>query len=248
MGIKRKISDREIEEEGDGCQRESILSLSMDKLSSKTIRKVEPPLLRSVLILNTLKYIANDLHANGIQYVPTTDPAMVISDVNVDQLAFDSLPQYVTGLPSSDSDSPLPHIPPGMPKGENHACPLPPIESFVCSPGLKDNSVSSSVFDWLNQAEKAQLDCILTNEIMSPASSIPVKMEDIFNDIDQTFDIFTSIASSLKLTPLSADQVNGSSHSMASETLTPLLNSPLSCKSDSMRDDLDNIMQILVGT
>ncbi|XP_033736325.1 SERTA domain-containing protein 2-like [Pecten maximus] len=261
MGIKRKLD--EYDEGGEkniepGIQRQSVLDISMFKLQTHPARRVEPSLLRSVLILNTLKHIECELQKEGVSSDFSEAASMTLNE-NSD-MSMDVLPDCENiGNGDIQSDLSELHISSSMettsqsiPKDTVN--PLPPIESFVelssafplsngslsCGPMKVKNSCHDSKEQFTNSEQHMQL-------------NFPVKTEDILTDIDVStcdFDIFSSLASSMKLTPLSAEEVMHSFpvHDGYSTLFSNCSQVGASCKSDLMPEDIDNIMQILVGT
>ena len=66
--MKRKLEDMDVDDDSlltSSEQRQSVLDISMLKLRSGPVKKVEPSLRRSVLIFNTLKSIEAELREEG---------------------------------------------------------------------------------------------------------------------------------------------------------------------------------------
>lgn len=76
----------------------------------------------------------------------------------------------------------------------------------------------------------------------------PNGQTDIFGDIDLTlydFDLFSSFSSNVKMAPLSAEELM---HSFPTDAHPSQLSSPSPCyRNELLNDDLDHIMQVLVG-
>lgn len=245
--MKRKFEDAE--EPTALVQRQSILDISMFKLHSSPVKRVEPPLLRSVLILNTLKHIEVELQKDGVQS-NLPDSSSFSFDDNSD-INMDALPDVNgSNFETHHSDVSLLHA------HKVVSNPLPPIESFV---ELSNSSVSQTSMKQITEdsgkTEKNEGQGFLSNHHFHPLS--PAKVEDMLADIDFSstdFDIFSTLATSMKLTPLSAEEVLHSfpAHSnVITESYASLFNSPVnstSCKGEVLPEELENIMQILVGT
>lgn len=250
MGMKRKF------EEGDEpaalVQRQSILDISMFKLHSSPVKRVEPPLLRSVLILNTLKHIEVELQKDGVQS-NLSDASSFSFDDNSD-INMDVLPEVNgSSFEVHHNDFSVLHTH----KVVNS--PLPPIESFVELSNVSSNSSVSNMSvkqtnEDISKTEKSDSQGFVSNHF-HPLS--PVKVEDMLADIDFSstdFDIFSTLATSMKLTPLSAEEVIHSfpAHSnVITESYASLFNASVnsnSCKGEVLPEELENIMQILVGT
>lgn len=237
QGVKRKLEDLE----GDktpNSQRQSILDISVGKLQLKTVKRVEPPLLRSVLILNTLKHIELELLKEGMQS-PTNTSTYTIAEVDPNSTVIDFLPEPDHPDVHSKVDIPL-----------SQCGPLPPIDTFV---GAKISFVDQKQ----TNAEKSPINTV-TEASLSTLFPPLYRMEDVLSDFDFSVcdynDMFSSISNSVKLTPLSAEEVLHSfpnSGSTFSESYTNLVNASVVsqlCKGEPALDDLDNIMQILVGS
>ncbi|KAL4237249.1 hypothetical protein ACF0H5_001968 [Mactra antiquata] len=227
QGVKRKIEDNECER----CpqnQRQSILDISVGKLHVKTKKKVEPPLLRSVLILNTLKHIESELLKEGVQ-TPTNTSAFAIPEVDPNSTVIDFLPEQTIS-----------------PKPETKSGPLPSIDTFVGSRAM--------VIDTKDHVLEKPVTSFTENFSFSSFHAAPFRMEEVFNDFDITMCDYDAFSSGSNLTPLSAEEVlhsfpnNGSSFS--NDSFTTLSNASLTpfCKGETALDDLENIMQILVGS
>ena len=231
QGVKRKLNEEE--ENSTVSQRQSILDISVGKLQIKSIKRVEPPLLKSVLILNTLKYIEAELLQEGM-HSPTSCSTYTIPEVDPNSTVIDFLPEQ-------DDHSKL-----NLPVSQTG--PLPSIDTFV---GPKSSyhelKLDSSV-------EKSPVSSV-TDASLTTLYQSSVRMEEVLADLDFSVcdnDMFSCISSGTKLTPLSADEVLHSfpnTCSSGSENYTNLVNavSPF-CKSETAIDELDNIMQILVGS
>lgn len=238
MGIKRKLEDPEVTTTV--VQRQSILDISMFKLQSNPVKRVEPSLLRSVLILNTLKHIEVELQNDGVQ-TSGADSSSFSLDDNSD-IAMDILPDmHTTNHDVVQNDI-------NMSKGETS--PLPPIETFV---ELSNVSVPTALKHSPDEKTRCDKNDLYSNH---PFFTSPTKVEDMLADLDfsQTdFDIFSSLASSMKLTPLSAEEVIHSfpAHSsVITESYASLFNASVNntCKGEVLPEEIENIMQILVGT
>ena len=238
MGIKRKLEDPEVTTTV--VQRQSILDISMFKLQSNPVKRVEPSLLRSVLILNTLKHIEVELQNDGVQ-TSGADSSSFSLDDNSD-IAMDILPDMHT----INHDVVQHDI--NMSKGETS--PLPPIETFV---ELSNVPVPTALKHSPDEKTRCDKNDMYSNH---PFFTSPTKVEDMLADLDfsQTdFDIFSSLASSMKLTPLSAEEVIHSfpAHtSVITESYASLFNASVNntCKGEVLPEEIENIMQILVGT
>lgn len=255
MGVKRKLEDLEtLENEAFGGQRQSILNISMFKLQSHPPRRVEPSLLRSVLILNTLKHIECELQKEGVVCGDLSETASLTLNDNSD-VSMDILPEMETGelydeeLSHSNNEH-YSNIHLGSKKSGSA---LPPIETFVELSAAGNTIVSKELTTKVTHISESE------TKDLTPLSLLPVKTDDILADIDIShcdFDIFSSLASSMKLTPLSAEEVihsfpvHHAAGVISADSYTSLLTSPInsSCKGDILPEEIDNIMQILVGT
>ncbi|XP_022333025.1 cell division cycle-associated protein 4-like [Crassostrea virginica] len=249
MGVKRKSDEMEFEFEGN--QRQSVLNISMCKLQNPSARKVEPSLLKSVLILNTLKHIETELRKEGISSeLPPSATLTFHNDAEnftMDVLPLDTLDGSSEYIEQDMSDLHINgNLPQGMDSSEDQSiskAPLPPFETFVELSNSSNHNANSSP---KNKVTSQKFD-IWSSSLQT---NIPFKVEDVLADTDLSqcdFDIFTSLSSTIKLTPLSAEEVL---HSFPSNTLSDSYQTFLStsCKSDILPEEIDNIMQILVGT
>lgn len=246
MGFKRKLENPD--ETTTVVQGQSLFDISMFKLQSNPVKRVEPSLLRSVLILNTMKNIEVALQKDGIQ-TTRTDSSFSLDD-NSD-ISMDILPDmHSVNNDVVPSDIESLHIN----SSKQTTSPLPPIETFV-----ELSNVSCITPSALRHSPEEKTKCD-RNDIFSHhhsfLSTTPLKVEDMLSDFDFTqtdFDIFSSLASSMKLTPLSAEEVIHSfpAHpSILTESYASLFNASMNstCKGEVLPEELENIMQILVGT
>ncbi|KAK6181372.1 hypothetical protein SNE40_009237 [Patella caerulea] len=250
LAMKRKLDDF-IEDETYGTQRQSVLHMSVSKLKGPRINRVDPGLRRWVLILNTLKHIENELQTEGVVYHPPQD-SNFISNTALNELTLDPLPEA----------------------NSNHS----PVVSRMdivtlpkCVPVSKDVEMSSveekeerTVLDLLpcrlpseysnNQSElKTNQD---SNNNLVPLSSPSATSSDLGWDHDPLHDIdisvcdfdFSNFANSVKLAPLSAEDVLHTFPCPPHDSASSIINSQCGsfCKTDHF-EDLDNIIQILVG-
>ncbi|KAK3092283.1 hypothetical protein FSP39_000729 [Pinctada imbricata] len=278
MGVKRKVDVLE-EAENYGGQRQSVLNISMCKLQTHSVKKVEPSLLKSVLILNTLKHIETELKKEGVCSCFPESTTFSLQD-NTDDLSMDVLPENLDGgeyIEQDFSDLNLDKekmkqcdVEPVVPVKEPVYSPLPPIESFVelsnavgmTTPFSQDsNSPSLSVkLSSSSESLPCRNSFIASKEKCSPVfthqTSLPLKVEDLIGEVDLShcdLDFFSSLTSSMKLTPLSADEVLHSfpGHPGAIvDNLPSFIASSINstCKGEVLPDEIDNIMQVLVGT
>lgn len=228
QGVKRKIEDFDCER----CplnQRQSILDISVGKLHVKTKKRVEPPLLRSVLILNTLKHIESELLKEGVQ-TPTNTSAFTIPEVDPNSTVIDFLPEQNIS-----------------PKSDSQSGPLPSIDTFV---GSRAMIVDSKEDHYIEKPVAS----FTENFVSSPYHSSPLRMEEVFSDFDLTMCDYDMFSSGANLTPLSAEEVLHSfpntGSNFSNDSFTTLSNASLTpfCKGETALDDLENIMQILVGS
>ncbi|XP_046545262.1 uncharacterized protein LOC124255397 [Haliotis rubra] len=271
--MKRKL-DEFIDDEGSyGSQRQSVLNISMCKLKMVPRRRVEPCLRRSVLILNTLKHIETELEMEGVYFTSPADATFNLTDPSHGKIDLDPLPECNsnTSFLQPSSVSFLPHVategpPSPMPKPVQDVenmdtsakdtsgktvldlvpCKLATAEVLPCTPVSKLSASRSYIEDANNN--------LLPSSFASFASNSSASWSEDFSDIDISVcdvDIY-SISSAMKLTPLSAEEVlhsfpNTSGH--ANDSYPSFINSQCgtSFRNESVMDDLDNIMQILVG-
>lgn len=233
QGIKRKLDVYESEKTSQN-QRQSIVDISVCKLQvNKSVKKVEPSLLRSVLILNTLKHIEYELRKEG-HCAPTNTTAMDIPEVNPNSTVIDFLPDQPIHVSNDSNCSP------------EQFGPLPSIDTFVGNRSVSSEKISMETSPFP----------VITEPSLTTIYPATLRIDDIFNDLEfniADYDIFSSVGNN-KLTPLSADEVlhscPNSSLPFGSDSFATLSNASLSpfCKSESAFEDLDNIMQILVGS
>lgn len=227
---KRKLDDVELNEVKPGNQRQSVLDISVGKLHYKTVKRVEPPLLRSVLILNTLKHIETELLKEGSQL--SSNPSFTFPKVDIKSDIIDILPADHLKMDTDISTS------------ANQSGPLPSIDTFV---GTKVVPV-----DMKETADISERDNESNLATLCPAS---FRIEEMFTEFDlpvPDLDMFSSYTlNGMKLTPLSADEVLRSFPN-SSESYATFFGAGVSpfCKGESAMpmEDLDNIMQILVGS
>ncbi|CAC5361079.1 unnamed protein product [Mytilus coruscus] len=243
MGLKRKFDEPA---ETGIFQRQSILDISMFKLQSNPVKRVEPSLLRSVLILNTLKHIEVELQKDGVQS-SLPDSASFSLDDNSD-ISMDILPDlHATHDHIFQNDTNV------LNTSKATTSPLPPIETFVELSNVSCTGPNAlKPHDDRTRCDKN--DFFQSHQFHSAS---PTKVEDMLADLDfsQTdFDIFSTLASSMKLTPLSAEEVIHSFpvHSnVITESYASLFNASVNnstCKGEVLPEEIENIMQILVGT
>lgn len=234
MGMKRKLEEFDPNETKPGGQRQSILDISVGKLHSKTLKKVEPPLLKSVLILNTLKHIETELLKEGSQLSNNSSFAFPKVDLKSDII--DVLPADPCNMETDFMSSP------------NQCGPLPSIDTFV---GTKVVPVDLKPKEEMDNPDRGSESNLAT---LFPAS---FRIEEMLAEFDLPIPDVDSVASftfnGMKLPALSADDiVHSFPNSSASENFTTLLGGGVSpyCKGESAlpMEDLDNIMQILVGS
>ena len=232
QGVKRKLDDLELDKTV--CQRQSILNISVGKLQVRSMKRVEPPLLRSVLILNTLKHIETELLREGVQS-PTNTSAFTIPEVDPNSTIIDFHPEQQQS-------------PKGAEDAGDQTGPLPSIDTFVGARVTTEENIKMST--------ELSTFASLTEASLATIYQSPLRMEEVLSELDFTmcdYDMFSAVSGANKLTPLSAEEVLHScpnSSSNFNETYTTLTNATLSpfCKSETAFDDLDNIMQILVGS
>ena len=234
MGMKRKLEDFDPNETKPGGQRQSILDISVGKLNTNTIKKVEPPLLRSVLILNTLKHIETELLKEG-SHISNNTSSFTFPKVDLKSDIMDILP--------SDSFK----VETGLSQLPSQCGPLPSIDTFV---GTKVVPVDSSRED-MDISERGGESTLAT---LFPAS---FRIDEMLAEFDLTMPDTDAAASyslnGVKLPALSADDiVHSFPNNSTGENFTSFLGSGVSpfCKGESAlpMEDLDNIMQILVGS
>lgn len=92
VGIKRKLDESSLFDKSYHDQRQSILNISMCKLKTFPKRRVEPSLLHSVLIFNTLRCIEHELREEGVSVNPAATPAFLPSIPSQDTVNSDPLP------------------------------------------------------------------------------------------------------------------------------------------------------------
>ena len=231
MGMKRKLDEVDLTEAKTGNQRQSILDISVGKLHYKTVKRVEPPLLRSVLILNTLKHIETELLKEGSHI--SNSSSFTLPKVDMKSDTIDILPSDHFKM---DTDVSM-----------DQSGPLPSIDTFV---GTKVVPVDTKLKENVEMIER-DLESNLTT--LYPAS---LKLEEMFTELDSPvtdLDVFSTYTlNGMKLTPLSADEVLHSFPNSNTSDYTTLLGAGVSpfCKGESAipMEDLDNIMQILVGS
>ena len=231
MGMKRKLDDIEPNEGKPGNQRQSVLDISVGKLHNKTAKKVEPPLLRSVLILNTLKHIETELLKEGSQF--PSNSSFTFPKVDIKSDIIDILPAD--------------HLKLNMDTSTSQSGPLPSIDTFV---GTKVVPVDLKGKETVDMMESNNESNIAT---LYPAS---FRLEEVLSELDlpvSELDMFSYSLNGMKLPPLSADEVLHSFPNVSSnESYATLLGAGVSpfCKGESAvpMEDLDNIMQILVGS
>lgn len=236
QGVKRKLDDLELDK-SPSSQRQSILNISVGKLQVKSIKRVEPPLLRSVLILNTLKHIETELLKEGVQS-PTNTSAFTIPEVDPNSTIIDFPPEQQHSPKLSESCV-----------GEQSG-PLPSIDTFV---GARASAMEETIKSTSDSSTFASV----TEASLATIYPSPFRMEEVLSELDFTMcdtDMFSAVSGNNKLTPLSAEEVlhscPNSGSNFCNESYTTLSNATLSpfCKSETAFDDLDNIMQILVGS
>ena len=258
--MKRKADHLFGDEVSYGNQRQSILDMSMCKLKMSSPKRIEPCLRRSVLILNTLKHIETELKTEGIYLPAPSETAFNLGESQLEKLTLDPLPESefsnespVQSVSRMDGICQVPVKSVGMLpdfKGQDRTitdlvpCPMVPLESPQISKTLLKALPEDS-----NNNLLSTLACMANSSTWT---------EDILGDLDVSLcdlDLLT-LSSAMKFAPLSVDEVihsipNSSSHSsdpastLVASSLVP--GSRSTCKSDSLLDDLDNIMQILVG-
>ncbi|XP_064603672.1 uncharacterized protein LOC135469077 [Liolophura sinensis] len=261
---KRKLSDVESDDQAYQDPRHSILTISMCKLKTCPVRRVEPSLRRSVLIFNTLKIIERELQREGLPIMPT-DSTLSLPAMDTEDLTLDILPDVgSSGLPDQRSshclnltsrdedskvhekDSPSPIVEVATYTSLGSASAYQPLEA-VQTVGL--NELTDSL------ARQTVSDLITSAHSLMPftsMSSLSPKHDDLRSEIDMAFgdfDILSAFPQSSKLPPLSAEEIVHSftSHNCGLPDSYPTISNTQCCKSDIICEDFDNIMQILVG-
>jgi hypothetical protein len=264
MGVKRKHAAVE-GERSYRAQRQAVFNVSMCKLHTSLpppARRVETPLLRSVLILNTLKHIEIELQKEGIPVPGSAEISAGVDFSEHDDALPPSCPPPPTSVDHEMSESS--HVSSASVGSENKIVEtvLPPFETLVVditsSNKLRSVDKSSLPHRELESVrlKDARFHSTIPYRDLSSLLSGPShhRLEDLFADIDLTvydFDMFSSIASSIKLQPLSADEALQSFPGQcAAENYTALLNTPIQpyCKGEVAMDELDSIVQVLVGS
>ncbi|XP_041352391.1 uncharacterized protein LOC121370921 [Gigantopelta aegis] len=260
--MKRKADHLFGDEVSYGNQRQSILDMSMCKLKTSPPKRIEPCLRRSVLILNTLKHIETELKTEGIYFPAPSEAAFNLGESQLEKLTLDPLPES-----EFSNASPVQSV-----TRMDGICQLPvPLKSVGMLPDFReqDRTVLDLVPCPMLPVESPQISKALlktlpedsNNNLLSTIACVANSStwtEDLLGDVDVSLcdlDLLT-LSSAMKFAPLSADEVihsfpNSSSHpgdpasALGASPLVP--GSRSTCKSDSLLDDLDNIMQILVG-
>lgn len=246
--MKRKLDDDAAPEKKIyGMERQSVFNMSMCKLKMSPIKRVEPSLWRSVLILNTLKQIECELEEEGEPVKPVFDPGILSGP----ECVLDTLPEVdgslLTGVEILTLQSNPQVVVPYTAASDR----LDKDAAVSGSPTLQDLSPTKYMFKDFSEP-------VLPLPGAMPSSPNCIKVDEMLTDVDLShddFDMFSSLAASMKLTsltPLSAEEVlhsfPGHNGSSLPETYSTLLNTQFNhyCKNDRM-DELDNIMQIIVG-
>ena len=267
MTMKRKLEELEIDgsEVNYTRQRQSILDISMCKLKQPLAKRVEPSLRRSVLIFNTLKHIEKELRVEGVGVAAPSKLLPSIednSDITLDQPpSVDMLPPPMeidsNGAPLSLA-FPNPrvalHQSSSVPvsKSNSNAVPMETAPSAIREPVYRETTTS-------NGTSLLDISCSVTSSVpysishLQQTNSVPVSSystPDALSDIDSSlldFEFIRSWTPSTKLSPLSSDDLTHAFPSnMSSVPFTEPYNVPC-FKNDLLSEDLDNIMQILVG-
>lgn len=235
MGMKRKLDELDFIDSKTVNQRQSILDISVGKLHSKTAKRVEPPLLRSVLILNTLKHIETELLKEGSQL--SNGPSFAFPAMDLKSDIIDILP---TDPFKMEQDLSL--------SSENQCGPLPSIDTFVGTKVVPVSLKPKEVFEGPERNSDSNLATLF------PAS---FRIEDMLAEFELPVSDVDTVSSytfsGTKLPSLSAEEVVHSFPNCgSSENYTSFLGTGVSpfCKAESAMqiEDLDNIMQILVGS
>ncbi|XP_074658867.1 uncharacterized protein LOC141911727 isoform X3 [Tubulanus polymorphus] len=278
FGVKRKLDDACLYDLPYHEQRQSILNISMCKLRTAPVKKVEPSLLRSVLIFNTLKFIEGELHREGISLSKANTPSLLPS-IQSDALTLDPPPSggqtqnntVVVLRPESKLAVTEPtdqHATTATEKPSESSSnkDLLPLENSSTSNAIDINcNVSysngknrwpASVWDYITNASNNNntggVGDFYSNECAPLSSPAAVeRVDDLFGDVDSDpsvpdvtmyEDLFSPLTS--KLTPLSADELM---HAFPTNDAYSYANAGVNCRGDLLSDDLDHIMQVLIG-
>lgn len=300
MGVKRKLSDIDrVEDQGNYSeQRQSILNISMCKLKTSPIKRVEPSLRRSVLIFNTLRNIEDELKDEGVRLYSTAKPLLPSIESN-DSMTLDPIPnttdttsviqastqlENLTVKSSDDTcakDTPH-HHPMDVVLSSGASCKdkiLPGLDSIFTSFNLSaifEEEINSNILPNMSTSPSvysssgASVTATVTtfagavtqacNNRTVPTSLFPnltsQKPEDPLGDIDMNlcdFDLFTPLAPSVRISPVSAEELARSLPTNEATAAAMLCSEPSSCgasigyKNELLHDELDHIMQVLVG-
>ena len=159
QGVKRKLDDLELDKTV--CQRQSILNISVGKLQVRSMKRVEPPLLRSVLILNTLKHIETELLKEGVQS-PTNTSAFTIPEVDPNSTIIDFHPEQQQS-------------PKGAEDAGDQTGPLPSIDTFVGARVTTEENIKMST--------ELSTFASMTEASLATIYQSPLRMEEVLSEV-----------------------------------------------------------------
>lgn len=262
--VKRKLSDVESDDRAYQDPRHSILTISMFKLKTCPVRRVEPSLRRSVLIFNTLKIIERELQREGLPVTPT-DSTLTLPAMDTEDLTLDILPDLVS---SGQPDQRSSHCLSVTSRDEDSKVHEKNSPSSIVEVATYTSLDSTSTYQPLEAVQTVGLseltdslarqtvsDLITSAHSLMPftgMSSLSPKHDDLRSEIDMAFgdfDILSAFPQTSKLPPLSAEEIVHSftNHNSGLPDSYPTISNTQCCKSDIICEDFDNIMQILVG-
>ena len=237
VGIKRKLASYEPSERSNSDQRQSILDISMCKLQTSPLRRVEPSLRRSVLIFNTLKQIEHELLEEGVKInhmnTPSLLPTIQSEKFDLDpppsaeDLAY-QITEEQRMLSVRDSGSSMDTSSSLDTSGATAVSAPPPTPAIAVSNGSERPtnfmtfSECRTVVPSSDNQHKlfsittggVERDASFSSRPLSPSLPNPVVSSsggvDIFGDIDLSlydFDLFSPLTPQLKAAPLSAEEL-----------------------------------------
>ncbi|XP_013386975.1 uncharacterized protein LOC106156325 [Lingula anatina] len=282
-------------------QRQSILNISMCKLRTSSLRRVEPCLRRSVLIFNTLKFIEEELRQEGVKVYDASKPS-ILPSIQCEEMALDPIPcqDHMTHLELSSignnvnkTDIEEPKTPNvavsdtaaivSTPSSDNSSSAAPLILTTTSAIALSvpvtgstdilgthavtpQRNIASTIENGLDKLLTVESlsslnlnslfedENIIGSSILSSLSSCwtsPSKVDDPLGDIDMAgcdFDLLSPASPNVKLpvTPITTDDLARTFSNM--DVLLPSSCGVDSCRNDLLwNDELENIMQVLVG-
>ncbi|XP_078671986.1 SERTA domain-containing protein 2-like isoform X2 [Branchiostoma floridae x Branchiostoma belcheri] len=243
------------------AERQSCFRISLVKLQAAQ-RLIEPSLRRSVLICNTLKHIEDELRAEGnlgllhsayafaTGNTPACAPPTPIRQpepmpLTLNESAAEDIASYIEDLNNDSVQSN---------KEERRKTTTNKLGFATVNQSTTGSSTETakdhtpSCMTLTNTQLRIQSTNLSTNTAPQPDS---INLDEIFSDLDNSLydlDFLTPYTANIKLTPLSEDDVSNSfGGGTATFATTHQVTTNQTCRQNEEWNELDHIMEVLVG-